>query len=142
MSVGYRPAPYTVPPERRGARLMHRDSAVRRIDWTLMVAVLALCAFGGALVWSATRQDALVHGTDPTAFLKKHCLNVAIGIVLAVVASVFDYRMLRAYAPVLYLLSIGGLVAVLSPLGSTIHGSHSGIPPPGGLSVQPSGFSG
>ena len=138
MSVGYRPATYTVPPARRGSRLLHRDSAVRRIDWTLMFAVFGLCAYGGALVWSATREAALQSGGDPTAFLKKHCLNVAIGLVLGVVASVFDYRMLRAYAPVLYLLSIGGLVAVLSPLGSTINGSHSWIVLPAGFSIQPS----
>jgi rod shape determining protein RodA len=138
MSVGYRPAPYTVPPARRGSRLLHRDSAVRRIDWTLMFAVFGLCAYGGALVWSATRQGALDTGGDPTAFLKKHCLNVAIGLVLGVVASVFDYRMLRAYAPVLYLLSIAGLVAVLSPLGTTINGSHSWIVLPAGFSIQPS----
>jgi rod shape determining protein RodA len=138
MSVGYRPAPYTVPPARRGSRLLHRDSALRRIDWTLMFAVFGLCAYGGALVWSATREAALQSGGDPTAFVKKHCLNVAIGLVLGVVASVFDYRMLRAYAPVLYLLSIGGLVAVLSPLGSTINGSHSWIVLPAGFSIQPS----
>jgi len=138
MSVGYRPAPYTVPPARRGSPLLHRDSAVRRIDWTLMFAVFGLCAYGGALVWSATREAALQSGGDPTAFLKKHCLNVGIGLVLGVVASVFDYRMLRAYAPVLYLLSIGGLVAVLSPLGSTINGSHSWIVLPAGFSIQPS----
>ena len=138
MSVGYRPAPYTVPPARRGSRLLHRDSAVRRIDWTLMFAVFGLCAYGGALVWSATRQGALDSGGDPTAFLKKHCLNVAIGLALGVVASVFDYRMLRAYAPVLYLLSIAGLVAVLSPLGTTINGSHSWIVLPAGFSIQPS----
>jgi rod shape determining protein RodA len=139
VSAGYRlPVPYTVPPARRSSRLLHRDSAVRRVDWTLLLAVLALCAFGAALVWSATRQAALDSGGDPTAFLKKHCLNVAIGLVLAVVASVFDYRMLRAYAPALYLLSLAGLVAVLSPLGSTINGSHSWIVLPAGFSIQPS----
>ena len=138
MSVGYRPTPYTVPPARRGSQLLHRDAALRRIDWTLLIAVLGLCAIGGALVWSATRQAALESGADPTAFLKKHCLNVAIGLALGVVASVFDYRMLRAYAPVLYLLSIAGLVAVLSPLGTTINGSHSWIVLPAGFSIQPS----
>jgi rod shape determining protein RodA len=138
MAVGYRPATYTVPPARRGARLLHRDAALRRIDWLLLVAVLALCAIGGALVWSATRQAALDSGGDPTAFLKKHCLNVAIGLVLGVCASVFDYRMLRAYAPVIYLMSIAGLAAVLSPLGSTINGSHSWIVLPAGFSIQPS----
>jgi rod shape determining protein RodA len=140
VSVGYRPAPYTVPPPGRRARLLHRDAVVRRLDWTLLLSVLALCAIGGVLVWSATRQEALDTGTDPTAFLKKHALNVAIGLVLGGTASVVDYRLLRAYAPVLYLLSLGGLVAVLSPLGTTINGSHSWIVLPAGFSVQPSEF--
>ncbi len=140
MSAGYRPTPYTVPPPRRGSRLLHRDSAVRRLDWTLVLAVLALCAIGAALVWSATRQPAIDSGGDPQAFFKKHTLNAAIGVGLAVAASAFDYRMLRAYAPVLYGLSLVGLVAVLSPLGSTINGSHSWIVLPAGFSVQPSEF--
>jgi rod shape determining protein RodA len=72
--------------------------------------------------------------------LKKHILNIGIGLRSGAAASLFDYRMLRAYAPVVYLLSIGGLVAVLSPLGSTINGSHSWILLPGGFSVQPSEF--
>jgi len=138
VSAGLRPAPYTVAPPRRGSFLLRRGSAVRRVDWTLLLAVLALCALGGALVWSATRPDALNSGTDPQAFLKRHGLNVAIGLVLGVVASVFDYRMLRAYAPVVYVLSLVGLLAVLSPLGTTINGSHSWIVLPAGFSVQPS----
>lgn len=138
MSVGYRPAPYTVPPPRRGARLLHRDAALRRLDWTLLLSVLALCAVGGALIWSATRQEAIDTGGDPSAFLKKHVLNVTVGLGLGVAASVFDYRMLRAYAPVLYVLSLAGLLAVLSPLGTTINGSHSWIVLPAGFSVQPS----
>jgi len=140
MASTYRPSPYTVPPARRGARLLHRDATLRRIDWTLLLSVLGLCALGGALVLSATREAALESGGDPTAYLKKHCLNVAIGLVLAICASAFDYRMLRVYAPALYLLSLAGLTLVLSPLGSTINGSHSWIVLPAGFSIQPSEF--
>ena len=138
MSVGYRPSPYTIAPPRRGARLMRPDSVVRRVDWILLIAVLGLCTLGGALIWSATREPATSSGGDPTAFLKKHALNVAIGLVLCLGATVVDYRMLRAYAPVIYLLALGGLAAVLSPLGSTINGSHSWIVLPAGFSIQPS----
>jgi len=138
MSAGYHPTPYTVPPPRRGAWLLRRDSPVRRTDWTLLLAVLALCVLGGVLVWSATRQEALDSGGDPRAVLEKHALNVSIGLVLGFVASVFDYRMLRAYAPVVYVLSLVGLLAVLSPLGSTINGSRSWIVLPAGFSIQPS----
>jgi rod shape determining protein RodA len=140
VSSGYRPAPYTVSPPSRSARLLHRDSALRRLDWALLLAVLALSVLGCALVWSATRQPLLDGGDDPQSILKKHVLNIVIGLALATVASLFDYRMLRAYAPILYVLSIVGLVAVLSPLGSTINGSHSWIVLPAGFSVQPSEF--
>jgi rod shape determining protein RodA len=140
VSVGYRPAPYTVPPAPRSARLLHRDSVVRRLDWALLLAVLGLATIGGALVLSATRGALIESGGDPSSILKKHVINIVIGLALGVVASVFDYRMLRAYAPVLYVLSIAGLVAVLSPLGSTINGSHSWIELPAGFTVQPSEF--
>ena len=134
-------APRPTPCRRRGAaaRLLHRDSALRRIDWTLLLAVLGAVRASAAR-WCGRRpgRPLSTPAATRTAFLKKHILNVAIGLVLGVVASVFDYRMLRAYAPVLYVLSIAGLVAVLSPLGSTINGSHSWIVLPAGFSIQPS----
>ncbi|HEX6918773.1 MAG TPA: rod shape-determining protein RodA [Actinomycetes bacterium] len=138
MTVGYRPTPYTVPPSRRSGLLLGRDAPLRRLDWALLMAVLGMAAIGTFLVWSATRQAAIDSGGDPQAFLKKHLLNIVIGLGLGVVASMFDYRSLRAYAPVIYVLSIIGLLAVLSPLGATINGSHSWIVLPAGFSVQPS----
>ena len=55
--------------------------------------------------------------------------------------ALFDYRSLRAYAPVVYVVSILGLLAVLTPgIGKTINGSHSWILLPAGFSVQPSEF--
>jgi rod shape determining protein RodA len=122
------------------ARAVARDSVLRRLDWVLALAVLLLLAIGTALVWSATRQRELDAGGDPQAFLKKHLLNITIGVTLAAVTTLLDYRMLRAYAPFVYVFSVLGLLAVLSPLGSTINGSHSWIQLPGGFSTQPSEF--
>jgi rod shape determining protein RodA len=122
------------------ARAVARDSVLRRLDWVLALAVTALLAIGTVLVWSATRQRELDAGLDPQGFLKKHLLNIAIGLALAVVTTLLDYRMLRAYAPFVYGFSVLGLLAVLSPLGSTINGSHSWIQLPGGFSTQPSEF--
>jgi rod shape determining protein RodA len=110
------------------------------LDWVLALAVAALLAIGTALVWSATRQRELDAGLDPQAFLKKHLLNITIGLALAVVTTLLDYRMLRAYAPFVYGFSVLGLLAVLSPLGSTINGAHSWIQLPGGFSTEPSEF--
>ncbi len=122
------------------SRALDRESPLRRLDWVLLLAVLVLALAGALLVWSATRDYNLARHLDPQAYLKRHLLNLGIGVVLAAGVSLVDYRTLRAYAPVVYLASVLGLVAVLSPLGSTINGSHSWIVLGGGFQVQPSEF--
>ena len=90
-----------------------------RLDWILILAIAGLCFIGSLLVYSATRVKLADAGLDPMSELKKHILNIAIGVCLAAFVTLFDYRMLRAYAPIIYVASILGLLAVLSPLGST-----------------------
>ncbi|WP_233526256.1 rod shape-determining protein RodA [Actinomadura spongiicola] len=123
---------------RRGWR--SRVGELRRLDWPLFVAVLALSVVGALLVRSATFQLLTEQGKDPEGFLKRHILNLVIGFVLGGVVTVLDYRLLRAYVPILYAVACVGLVAVLSPLGETINGSHSWIVLGGGFQVQPSEF--
>jgi len=127
---------------RRGVvdRALDRDSTLRRLDWVLMGSVLTLLFIGTLLVWSATKQKQLDAGSDPQTYLKKHLINIIIGLALAALTTLLDYRMLRAYAPLIYGASVLGLLAVLSPLGSTINGAHSWIVLPAGFSVQPSEF--
>ncbi len=121
-------------------RMLDRASPLRQLDWPLLLAVGALVSVGALLIWSATRQKELAVGADPQAFLKKHILNATISLILGTVAALVDYRALRAYAPVVYLASCLGLIAVLSPLGSTINGAHSWIVLPAGFQIQPSEF--
>lgn len=117
-----------------------RLAGLRRLDWPLFLAVLALSVVGALLVRSATFQLLIEQGKDPEGFLKRHILNLSIGFVLGGVVTLLDYRLLRAYVPILYGLACVGLVAVLSPLGETINGSHSWIVIGGGFQVQPSEF--
>ncbi|MDP9395610.1 MAG: rod shape-determining protein RodA [Actinomycetota bacterium] len=135
MTAGYGPTAAPAP-----TPALARESTLRRLDWPLLLGALALSGIGAVLVWSATLSNDRLTGGDPTAYLKKHLLNLAIGLVLGAVASTFDYRLLRAYAPIVYGAALTGLVAVLTPLGSTINGSHSWIVLPAGFSVQPSEF--
>jgi rod shape determining protein RodA len=114
-------------------------SPLRRLDWPLQLSAIALSVLGALLVWSATRVRELESGADPQSFLKRHLLNLAIGLVLGTGAMLLDYRLLRAYAPFVYLGSLLGLVAVLA-VGSTINGAHSWIVLPAGFQLQPSEF--
>ncbi|MBT2213563.1 MULTISPECIES: rod shape-determining protein RodA [Actinomadura] len=115
-------------------------AGLRRLDWTLCLTVLVLSLIGALLVRSATFQLMTDQGKDPEGFLKRHILNLLIGFALGGLVTVLDYRLLRAYVPILYGLACVGLVAVLTPLGSTINGSHSWIVVGGGFQVQPSEF--
>ena len=116
-----------------------KSTYLRRLDWTLLIAALSLSGLGALLVWSATKQRQLDAQLDPDSFLKKHLLNLAIGLVLGFVVSKFDYRLLRAYTPILYVGSILGLVAVLA-VGATVNGAHAWISLPAGFTIQPSEF--
>ena len=121
-------------------RTLGRDADLWRLDWVLALAVASLLGLGSLLVWSATRQRLLDGGLDPQAYLERHLLNALIGVAIAAVVTLVDHRTVHAYAPVVYVASCLGLVAVLTPLGSTINGAHSWIVVGGGFQVQPSEF--
>ncbi|MEI5672556.1 MULTISPECIES: rod shape-determining protein RodA [unclassified Nocardioides] len=114
------------------------SSRAPRIDWLLMVAVLALVVLGTVLVWSATSARDDLTGGDPAAYLRKQVVNVAIGLVLMLVVIAADHRWVRMVAPVVYLASIAGLVLVLT-MGTVVNGSKSWLMV-GGMSIQPAEF--
>jgi rod shape determining protein RodA len=99
-----------------------------------------LCFIGTLLVYSATRNRTdLTHG-DQYYFLLRHVMNAGIGLGLAAGAMAIGHHRMRTVVPFFYVLSILGILAVLSPLGSTVNGAHSWIVIGGGFSIQPSEF--
>ena len=110
------------------------------MDWVLVLVVLALSLIGTLLVWSATAPGLAQSGANTHAYLEKQLLVVAIGLILLAGVSLLDYRMLRLLAPFAYAAGVLGLLAVLTPLGATILGSHSWIPLPGGFQIEPSEY--
>ena len=121
-----------------GARQEGRLSYWRRLDWILLFAALVLSLGSAVFVWSASRSD--LAGDDPQYFLNRHIVNIVIGLVLAFLISRLDYRLLRAYTPVLYGLAIVGILLVYTPLGTSIAGARAWIKVPGGFTFQPSEF--
>ena len=133
MTASYHPA-YRPRPRSIVGRLLAWDSRLRRLDGMLLVAVLLLSAFGALLVWSATRTNNQLTGGDGQAYLQRQVVNLVVGLLLG--AGVIGYGRERSGWRHLYLVSLVGLAAVLSPLGRTHNGSHSWISL-GGLSMQP-----
>ena len=107
-------------------------------DPVINIAVLALSIIGIILVYAATRDWLAANNQDPEYYLKRQLINVVIGIALAYGATLVDYRVLRAYTPILWGIGVLGLTAVLIPgLGSVVNGARSWISLPGGFQIQP-----
>ncbi|CAB4680946.1 unannotated protein [freshwater metagenome] len=122
-------------------RSIDRDGFVRQLDLVLLGAVALLLVIGAFLVSASTRDWYGSQGLDPNFYLKRHLINIVIGIFLAAMTAAVDYRLLRAYTPVLWGLAVIGLIAVLIPhVGDTINGARAWISLPGGFSVQPAEF--
>jgi len=112
----------------------------RDLDWILLIAAFALSLMGSLLVWSASRAD-LASESDPQSYLKRHLINIGVALVLGFIASRINYRLLRAYTPVVYVASMVLLLVPFVPgLGVTIAGARAWIDVPLGLTIQPSEF--
>ena len=126
------------PPRTRRIRTESTLARVPRLDWLLVAVTVVLLVLGTLLVWSATAERDSLTGGDPQAFLRRHLVNIAIGVVLCVLVAATDHRWVRICAPALYAASLLGLGLVLA-MGTTINGSRSWLML-GGLSIQPSEF--
>jgi len=115
-----------------------RQSLVHGFDPVLTAVVGLLLFVGTLLVWAATRDWYTRNGLDGQYYLKRHIINILIGLVLAYAVTVIDYRLLRAYTPFLWGAGVIGLIIVLIPgLGAEVNGAKAWIALPGGFQIQP-----
>lgn len=90
---------------------------VRRIDWLIFLSVLVLTGLGLLAIWSVDLSR------DPEFLnFKKQLVFAAVGLVLAVVLTLMDWRALRALARPAYILGALLLVAVLV-FGQVVRGT-------------------
>ena len=119
-------------------RRRSRGSVVAGFDPILTAAVAALLVIGTLLVYAATRDWYAANNLDPEYYLKRHFLNILIGVLLAWGTTIIDYRLLRAYTPIVWGLGVLGLIIVLIPgLGAEVNGAKAWIALPGGFQIQP-----
>jgi rod shape determining protein RodA len=124
--------------QRINYRRISRRSAFAGFDPILTIAVALLLLTGTLLVYAATRNWYAANGLDPEYYLKRHVINIAIGSLLAWGTTVVDYRLIRAYTPIFWIIGVLGLAAVLIPgIGDEVNGAKAWINLPGGFQVQP-----
>jgi rod shape determining protein RodA len=123
---------------RRSYRRTRTSSFFAGFDPILTAAVAILLGFGTLLVYAATRDWYSANGLDPQYYLKRHVINIVIGLSLAWGTTVIDYRLLRAYTPFIWSFGVLGLIFVLIPgVGSDINGAKAWIRLPLGFQIQP-----
>jgi rod shape determining protein RodA len=98
-------------------------SIVRRIDPVLAAAALLLAVSGLAMIYSATNKTLSDLGHDPGFYLKRQAVYLVIGVTLMALIALIDYRVIKVYAPILYVSCIGLLILVQTPLGSVAKGA-------------------
>jgi rod shape determining protein RodA len=127
-------APFSLTPT-----VLPLERRTRGYDWLLTATALALALIGALLVWAATRDLQRAQHANPQAFLFRHLFNLAVAAVLMFLASRLDARLLRLFGPLVYVVSLLGLLLVLA-VGSTVNGAQAWIRVGGGFELQPSEF--
>ena len=93
-------------------------SYLKRLDWLLLISTLLLILFGLATLYSTT-----INVAQPNLLIfNKQLIFFIVGFVFLLAVSSLDYRRLRIYSLLLYILSILLMVAVLF-WGTTIRGT-------------------
>lgn len=116
---------------------MARKAPLRHLDPTLLFVTLALVSFGALMVYSATFSARENVGLDPSTFLKRQVTYAVVGAVILLLVASVDYRYIRAFAPIIYGVTILMLILVLTPLGEQVAGARRWIDL-GFLQAQPS----
>jgi rod shape determining protein RodA len=116
---------------------------IRHLDPTLLLVTAGLVVIGMFAIYSATGQTLRQDGLDPLSRVNKQVVTAALGFVVLIVMSTFDYRFLKVYAGFIYGLTLF-LLALLQVPG--VAGGEGGtsnyidIPGINLLQISPSEF--
>jgi rod shape determining protein RodA len=118
---------------------MARKAPIRHLDPMLLLMTLSLSAYGALMIFSSTASKQEAIGADPSLFMKRQIAYIVAGVVALLLVSFFDYRHVRALAPVIYGVTFLALVLVLTPLGDVQNNARSWFNF-GLFQIQPSEF--
>lgn len=107
--------------------VLRRDPAApwRHLDVPLVGAALAVAGLGCLMVYSATRTSMADAGLDPFTYLKRQATFAVLGLVMAGVVMVVDYRNFRNVSAAIFFVSLVLLALVLTPLGTEVNFAQS-----------------
>ncbi len=106
---------------------------------TLIVAVVAMCALGLVMVYSASSVSALKSGYSPSHYAVRQAVFVALGAAVACLAAKTDYHIWLSSFRVVLWVAVVGLLLVTLAIGAANNGALRWINL-GFISIQPSEF--
>ena len=109
---------------------------LRRLDWTLFAAVLALCLFGLVMIYSATRAPQEIGLAPASEFARRQVVWMCLGLIAFALTIAFDYDTICRWHVPFYTLVLILLLVVLK-IGKSPTGASSWIAL-GGFRLQPS----
>ena len=112
---------------------------LKRLDWPVVVALIALLAFGWPYMNSASYRSGPDGQGHYTSSPQKQLVWIVVGSVLALALLALKYRVLSEMSLVLYLGGLATLVMVLL-IAKPINGAKSWIVLPANVRLQPSEF--
>src|SRR5688500_6140905 len=108
----------------------------RHVDGLLLAAAIGLSLFGLLMIYSATFHRLVATGASPMYYVNRQGISLVLGIGAMAGVMLFDYRVYRAWAPLLYAGALMLLMLVLVQ-GTVVNASKSWIVI-GGFQFQPS----
>jgi rod shape determining protein RodA len=118
----------------RKRRFLPDADLVMRLDWVLIAACAGIVAIGMLMIYSSSRT---LVGGDSAYYVKRQVLALVIGVGIGIALIRIDYRKLRDYSMLAYLLTVVSLLFVLSPMGSRVKGHQAWYGLPFGFQLQP-----
>ncbi|WP_373217609.1 FtsW/RodA/SpoVE family cell cycle protein [Ruminococcus sp. 5_1_39BFAA] len=92
-------------------------------DYSLVAVIILLTCFGLIMLYSTSSYVAQLDHNDDMFYFKKQAEISAACIVMALGISWFDYHILTKFTTILYVVSLGLMVLVKTPLGVSSHGA-------------------
>jgi len=108
-------------------RWLGEVAPIRHLDPVLIAVSIGLTIYGLLMVYSASHQALQTLEQDAGFFMKKQLAFMMLGLIVLVLAAVFDYRLAKVYAPIVFGAVAFLLFLVLTPLGSETAGAQRWI---------------
>ncbi len=104
-------------------------------DYTLLFIVLFLLCFGMVMLYSVSSYEANLKFGDSAYYLKKQLFATVFGIVVLFITTMVNYHIWDKVPIIAYLISLGLILLVLTPLGFEANGARRWLDV--GISLQP-----